>query len=71
MQKFCDYDDICTDLLIDKVGFWSQTHKMAKNYKGKRAVSEEEVLTLIRNMVKGNQSLAQAAEALLKYASLG
>ena len=65
VDKLSDYDDICTDLLVDKVEFWSQIHKMAKNYKPVRRVSGRDVLDVIRTMVREETTLA-AAEKLVK-----
>jgi len=67
VDKLSDYDDICTDLLVDKIEFWSETHKMAKHYKASRKVTEREVLDVIRNMVQNKQSVSEAAEDLLQY----
>jgi hypothetical protein len=70
VQKFCDFDDVCTDLLVDKVGFWVQTHKMARGYKSKRTVSEEDVLQVIRRMVGEEQSLREGALEVMKYGAV-
>ena|SRR5436190_23643273 len=70
VDKLSDYDDICTDLLVDKVEFWSETHKMAKNYKGKRKVTERDVLDVVRILVRGKTTLAEAAETLLRHGKL-
>lgn len=67
VDKLSDYDDICTDLLVDKIEFWSETHKMAKHYKARRKVTEREILDIIRNMVQKKQSVSEAAEDLLQY----
>jgi hypothetical protein len=67
VEKLSDYDDICTDLLVDKVCFWGETHKMSKHYKTKRRVSEREVLAVIRALIRGQTTAAEAAEALLQY----
>jgi Txe/YoeB family toxin of Txe-Axe toxin-antitoxin module len=67
VDRLSDYDDICTDILIDKVEFWSEIHKMAKHYKGKRKVTEREVLDVIRDLVRENTSLCEASEKLIKY----
>ena len=67
VDKFSDYDDICTDLLVDKVEFWSETHKMAKNYKSKRKVTERDVLEVIRKLARDRTTLTEAAETLIRY----
>ena len=66
VDKLSDYDDICTDLLVDKVEFWSQIHKMAKNYKAVRRVSGREVVGIIRAMVREERT-GSAAEKLVQY----
>lgn len=66
VDKLSDYDDICTDLLVDKVEFWSQIHKMAKNYKAVRRVSGREVVGIIRGMVREDTTVS-AAEKLVQY----
>ena len=68
VDKLSDYDDICTDLLVDKVEFWSEIHKMAKHYKGKRKITDREVLDIIRRLIREETTLSEAAEALLLYA---
>ena len=70
MDMLSDYDDICTDLLVDKVQFWSETHKMAKHYKAKRKVTEREVLDTIRKLVRDMTTLSEAADTLLQYNNL-
>jgi hypothetical protein len=70
VNLFADYDDTCTDLLVDKVLFWSKIHKMAKHYKAKRGVSEREVLDVICDLVREETSLSEAAEAVMKYVLL-
>jgi hypothetical protein len=67
VDKLSDYDDICTDLLVDKVEFWSEIHKMARHYKARRKVTEREILDVIRNMIRNKQPVAEAAENLLRY----
>jgi len=67
VDKLSDYDDICTDLLVDKVEFWSEIHKMAKHYKGKRKVTERDVLDVIRKLVHDNLAISEAADTLLQY----
>jgi hypothetical protein len=69
VDRLSDYDDICTDLLVDKVEFWSEIHKMAKHYKGKRKVTEREVLDIIRKLTRGHTTICEAADHLLKYAT--
>lgn len=69
VDKLSDYDDLCTDLLVDKVCFWSETHKMAKHYKAKRKVTERDVLDIIRGLIRGKTTLTEAAESLLSYMS--
>ena len=71
VDKLSDYDDICTDLLVDKVEFWSETHKMAKNYKGKRKVTERDVLDVIRKLARDRTTLTEAAETLIRYWRFG
>jgi triphosphoribosyl-dephospho-CoA synthetase len=67
VDNLSDYDDICTDLLVDKVLFWSKIHKMAKNYKAKRTVSEREILDAIRDMVLEKTTLSEAADTVMGY----
>ena len=67
VDKLSDYDDICTDLLVDKVEFWSEIHKMAKHYKGKRKVTVREVLDVIRKLIREDCSLSEAADTLRQY----
>jgi hypothetical protein len=67
VDKLSDYDDICTDLLVDKVEFWSEIHKMAKHYKGKRKVTERDVLDIIRKLIREDFTLTEAADTLLRY----
>jgi hypothetical protein len=66
VDKLSAYDDICTDLLVDKVEFWSQIHKMAKNYKAVRKPSGDNVVAIIREMVRGGTTVS-AADKLVKY----
>ena len=66
VDKLSDYDDICTDILVDKVEFWSETHKMANHYKTRRKVTEREILDVIRNMIQNKQSPSEAADSLLR-----
>jgi hypothetical protein len=70
VDKLSDYDDICTDLLVDKVEFWSEIHKMSKNYKAKRRVTDREILTIIRRLVRGETAISEAAQAVLRYRKL-
>ena len=67
VEMMSDLDDVCTDLLVDKVEFWSEIHKMADHYKAKRNVSDREILDIIRSLVRGRQTREQAAESVLKY----
>jgi hypothetical protein len=67
VDRLSDYDDICTDLLVDKVEFWSEIHKMAKHYKGKRKVTGRDVLDVIRKLTRGETNSREAAEQLLRY----
>lgn len=67
VDRLSDYDDICTDLLIDKVEFWSEIHKMAKNYKSKRKVTERDVLEVIRKFARDRTTPNEAAETLIRY----
>jgi hypothetical protein len=67
VDRLSDYDDICTDLLVDKVEFWSEIHKMAKHYKGKRKVTEREVLDVIRRIIRDDLPITHAADTLLQY----
>jgi hypothetical protein len=67
VERLSEYDDICTDLLIDKVCFWSEIHKMAKHYKGKRTVTEAEVVAIVRRLIRGNVTLHEAAESVSQY----
>lgn len=67
VDRLSDYDDVCTDLLIDKVMFWSEIHKMAKHYKGKRKVTEREILDIIRKLIREQTTLQEAAEAIAQY----
>jgi hypothetical protein len=69
VDKLSEYDDICTDLLVDKVEFWSEIHKMAKHYKGKRKVTERDVLDVIRKLIREDLTLIEAADTLLRYTS--
>ena len=66
VEKLSDFDDLCTDVLVDKIEFWSKTHKMAKHYKSKRSVPEREVLHIVRSVARNTTSLSDAAEALLR-----
>ena len=70
VDKLSDFDDICTDLLVDKVEFWSETHKMAKRYKAKRKVTEREVLDIVRKLVRDKTTLSEASDTLLQYNNL-
>src|SRR5271167_1495574 len=70
VDKLSDYDDICTDLLVDKVKFWSEIHKMAKHYKAKRKVTEREVLDIVRRLARDKTTLSEAADTLLQYNNL-
>ena len=65
VDKLSEYDDICTDLLVDKVEFWSQIHKMAKNYKAVRRVTGRDIVDIIRSMVREETTVA-AVEKLVK-----
>jgi len=67
VEMMSDLDDVCTDLLVDKVEFWSKIHKMADHYKAKRNISDREVLDIIRSLVRGKQTLGQAAASVLRY----
>jgi hypothetical protein len=66
VEKLSDCDDLCTDVLVDKIEFWSKTHKMAKHYKSKRSVPERDVLAIVRSVARNTTSLSDAAEALLR-----
>jgi hypothetical protein len=61
VEKLSEYDDICTDLLIDKVEFWSQIHKMADHYKSKRKITDRQVLDIVRNVSRGMSTLQEAS----------
>ena len=67
VDRLSEYDDICTDILVDKIEFWSEIHKMAKHYKAKRQVTEKDVLDVIRKLIHNETTLQQAAECLLRY----
>ena len=67
MENLSNYDDICTDLLVDKVEFWSEIHKMGKHYKRKRKIRDREVIDVIRGMVREKTTLSDAAEKIIEY----
>ena len=67
VDRLSDLDVVCTDLLVDKVEYWSEIHKMANHYKSKRNVSQGEILDNIRQLVRGQQTIEEATEAVLKY----
>lgn len=71
VEKLSNYDDICTDLLVDKVEFWSEIHKMGKHYKRKRKITDREVVDIIRSVAREKTTLSDAAEKIIKYIRYG
>ena len=69
-EKLSDLDDICTDILVDKIEFWSKTHKMAKHYKSKRSVPERDVLDIVRKVARNQTTPVDATESLLRQVAL-
>lgn len=69
VDKLSDYDDLCTDLLIDRVEFWAEVHKMAPHYSRRRHPSGDEVVDVIRTLIRDKKTSQQAAESILRYPS--
>ncbi|KAI5284386.1 Histone-lysine N-methyltransferase set9 [Ascosphaera acerosa] len=64
LARLASYDDIITDIVIDRVYFWSSIRKCRTKFSHARGISDEQVPDIIRQHAIVSQD-AEAAEARL------
>ncbi|KAJ1744372.1 histone lysine methyltransferase Set9 [Coemansia sp. RSA 1290] len=60
------YDDLLSDVLLDKVGLWFQTRKMFPRYRSAR-INANATTRIVQQVATGETELAQAVDELLKH----
>ena len=66
LQTLSSLDDLLSDVLLDGVHLWFQTHKMSKDYKP-LCLPQETILRIIQKRVIIDRRVPDAVEELLKY----
>ncbi|KAJ2852047.1 histone lysine methyltransferase Set9 [Coemansia brasiliensis] len=60
------YDDLLSDVLLDKVGLWFQTRKMFPRYRPAR-INANKIIRIVQQVAAGEIELAQAVDDLLAH----
>ncbi|KAF9186586.1 Histone-lysine N-methyltransferase set9 [Haplosporangium sp. Z 11] len=67
LQTLSTLDDLLSDLLLDRVNLWFQTHKMNKDYQPLN-VPPEKILDIIQRRVIVDRKVPEAIKDLLEHA---
>ncbi|KAI5306607.1 Histone-lysine N-methyltransferase set9 [Ascosphaera pollenicola] len=70
LARLASYDDIITDVLVDRVYFWSKIQKNRTKYSHARGLSDEEVPSIIRDNVIVAKDAEKAEKLLLELPPL-
>ncbi|KAF2456345.1 hypothetical protein BDY21DRAFT_262065, partial [Lineolata rhizophorae] len=65
LAQLASYDDLLTDALIDRVYFWTTIRKNRERYSASRGIREEEVASILRDMVVLEKDPAKAVTQFL------
>ncbi|KAJ2453538.1 histone lysine methyltransferase Set9 [Coemansia sp. RSA 2336] len=60
------YDDLLSDVLLDKVGLWFQTRKMFPRYRSAR-INANATMRIVQQVAAGETELAHAVDELLDH----
>ncbi|KAI5287860.1 Histone-lysine N-methyltransferase set9 [Ascosphaera aggregata] len=70
LARLASYDDIITDVLIDRVYFWSKIQKNRTKYSHARGLSDEKVPSILRDNVIVAKDVDKAENSLLELPPL-
>ncbi|EOD50275.1 putative set domain protein [Neofusicoccum parvum UCRNP2] len=70
LSQLVQYDDLATDVLVDKVYFWTTIRKNRTRYSPCRAIHEEEIAGILRDCVVLGKDPVKAQEKLLELTGL-
>lgn len=66
LQTLSSLDDLLSDVLLDGVHLWFQTHKMSKDYQP-LCLPQEAILRIIQKRVIIDRRVPDAVKELLEY----
>ncbi|KAB2577330.1 hypothetical protein BFW01_g8458 [Lasiodiplodia theobromae] len=70
LSQLAQYDDLATDVLVDKVYFWAIIRKNRTRYAPVRNIHEEDIARILRDSVVINKDPVRAQEQLLELPGL-
>ncbi|KAL0263143.1 histone lysine methyltransferase Set9 [Diplodia seriata] len=70
LSQLAQYDDLSTDVLVDKVYFWTTIRKNRTRYSPVRSILEEDIARILRESVAIGKDPARAQERLLELPGL-
>lgn len=70
LSQLAQYDDLATDVLVDKVYFWTTIRKNRTRYSPCRSIREEDIARILRDSVVTRKDPAKAQEQLLELSGL-
>ncbi|KAL7267557.1 histone lysine methyltransferase Set9, partial [Rhizina undulata] len=66
LAQLAEFDDLCTDALIDRAHYWITIRKLRNNYHANRKIKTEAVVNVITRDVARGRSVPTALENFLK-----
>ncbi|KAH7061107.1 histone-lysine N-methyltransferase SET9 [Macrophomina phaseolina] len=70
LSQLAQYDDLATDVLVDKVYFWTTIRKNRTRYSPCRSIHEEDIAKILRHSVVLGKDPVKAQEQLLELPGL-
>lgn len=70
LSQLAQYDDLSTDVLVDKVYFWTVIRKNRTRYSPVRSIHEEDIARILRDSVVISKDPVRAQEQLLELPGL-
>ncbi|KAF2434505.1 hypothetical protein EJ08DRAFT_582242 [Tothia fuscella] len=70
LANLTNYDDVCTDALVDRVYFWTTIRKNRARFSPSRGIHEEEIADILRTNVIVEKDPAKATSKLLQLSGL-
>ncbi|KAB8349768.1 hypothetical protein FH972_023782 [Carpinus fangiana] len=65
LGQLANYDDLITDVTVDRVYFWSAILKNRARYGACRGVKDEDVPTILRDLVIESRNIGKAADKVI------
>jgi len=70
LSQLVDYDDRCTDAMVDRLYYWTTIRKLRPGYHAARGVREEDIARIVQEEVVLRKDAAKATQRLLEQSAI-